>query len=117
MRNTLKAMRAGGERHPQASRPTETEAAGMKRQLATAVDFPGAPATRAEARGAAASLDALSVEVLQELVCCELGLLLPPLRGAVVAGDQPHPVQTAEVAIDERVVCLRLLGRASWFSV
>jgi hypothetical protein len=66
----------------------------------------------AGARGTAASSAGLSVEVLQELVCCELDLLVPPLRGTVVAGDQPHPVQTAEVAVDERVVRLRLLGRA-----
>jgi hypothetical protein len=45
-------------------------------------------------------------------VCCELDLLVPPLCGTVVAGDQPHPVQTAEVAVDERVARLRLLGRA-----
>jgi hypothetical protein len=45
-------------------------------------------------------------------VCCEFDLLVPPLRGTVVAGDQPHPVQTAEVAVDERVARLRLLGRA-----
>ena len=39
--------------------------------------------------GAAASSGALSVEVLQQLVRCELDLHVPPLRGAVVAGDQP----------------------------
>ena len=61
------------------------------------------------ARAAAASSGALLVEVLQELVCCELDLLVPPLRGTLVAGDQPDPVQTAEVAVDERVVRLRLL--------
>jgi hypothetical protein len=66
----------------------------------------------AEARGAAPSSGARSVEVLQELVRCELDLLVPPLRGSVVAGDQPHPVQTAEVAVDERVARLRLLGHA-----
>ncbi len=66
-----------------------------------------------EARGAAAWSGALTVEVLQKLVCCELDLLVPPLRREVVAGDQPHPVQTAEVAVDERVACLRLLGRTA----
>ena len=45
-------------------------------------------------------------------MCCELDLFVPPLRGAVVTGDQPHPVQTAEIAIDERVARLRVLGRA-----
>src|SRR6266508_4621174 len=58
-----------------------------------------------------ASSGALSVEILQELVCCKLDLLVPPLRGTVVVGDQPHPVQTAEVAVDKRVARLRLLGR------
>jgi hypothetical protein len=45
-------------------------------------------------------------------VCCKLHLLVPPLRGPVVAGDQTHPVHTAEIAVDERVARLRLLGRA-----
>jgi hypothetical protein len=42
----------------------------------------------------------------------QLDLLVPPLRGPVVAGEQPHPVQTAEVAVDKRVARLRLFGRA-----
>src|SRR6266545_6044482 len=66
----------------------------------------------ADARSAALSSGALSVEVLQKLVRCQLDLLVPPLRGTVVAGDQPHPVQAAEVAVDKRVARLRLLGRA-----
>jgi hypothetical protein len=45
-------------------------------------------------------------------VCCKLDLLVPPLRGTVVTGDQPHPVQTADVAVDKRVARLRLLVRA-----
>jgi hypothetical protein len=45
-------------------------------------------------------------------VCCKLDLLVPPLRGTVVAGDQPHPVQTAKVAINKRIAPLRLLVRA-----
>jgi hypothetical protein len=36
-------------------------------------------------------------------VCCEFDLLVPPFRGAVVAGDQPHPVQATKVAVDERI--------------
>src|SRR6266511_5241310 len=68
--------------------------------------------TRSLLNRTAASSAGLSVEVLQELVCCQLDLLVPPLRSTVVAGDQPHPVQTAEVAVDERVARLRLLGRA-----
>ncbi|SRR6266511_2183862 len=63
------------------------------------------------ARGAASS-GALSVEVLQEIVCCEFDLFVPPFRGPVMTGDQPHAVQTAKVAIDKRVTRLRLLGRA-----
>ena len=42
----------------------------------------------------------------------KLDLLVPPLRGAVMAGDQPHPVQTAKVAIHKRVARLRLLRHA-----
>ena len=44
-------------------------------------------------------------------MCCELDLFVPPLGSPVVAGDRPHPVQTAEVAVDEGVTRLRLLGR------
>jgi hypothetical protein len=65
----------------------------------------------AATRGAASS-GALSVEVLKKLVCCKLDLLVPPLPGPVVTSDQPHAVQTAEVAVDKRVARLRLLGRA-----
>src|SRR6266511_4353467 len=68
--------------------------------------------TRSLLNRTAASSAGLSVEVLQELVCCEFDLLVPPLCGTVVAGDQPHSVQTAEVAVDKRVARLRLLGRA-----
>ena len=42
----------------------------------------------------------------------ELDLLVPPLGGAVVAGDQAHPVQPPEVAVHERVARLRLVGGA-----
>ena len=42
----------------------------------------------------------------------KLDLLMPPLRGTVVAGDQPHPMHAPEVAVDERIPRLRLLGRA-----
>jgi hypothetical protein len=33
----------------------------------------------------------------------QLDLLVPPLRRAVLAGDQPHPVKPPEVAVDEGV--------------
>src|SRR5215211_7082447 len=40
------------------------------------------------------------VEQLQELVGGQLDLLMAPLGGPVVAGDDPHPVHAAEVAVD-----------------
>ena len=42
----------------------------------------------------------------------ELDVLVPPLGSPVVAGDERHPVQAAEVAIDKRVPCLRPVGGA-----
>ena len=42
----------------------------------------------------------------------EFNVLVPPLSGAVQAGDDPRPVQMAEVAVDERVPGLRLVGGA-----
>jgi hypothetical protein len=47
-------------------------------------------------------------------MCCELDLLVPPLGGTVVAGDQPHPVQTAEVAVDKRVARAFVSSGAPW---
>src|SRR6478752_1614851 len=49
------------------------------------------------------------VEVLQEIVGCQLDFLVSPLGRSVVAGDEPHPVQPAEVAVDERVPSLGLI--------
>jgi hypothetical protein len=43
----------------------------------------------AEARGAALSSGARSVVVLQELLRCELDLLVPPLRGSVEQAISP----------------------------
>ena len=37
---------------------------------------------------------------------------MPPLRGSVRAGDQPHPVDPTEVAVDEGVARLRAVLRA-----
>ena len=54
----------------------------------------------------------LPIEVLEEVVCCELDLLVTPLGCPVVAGDQPHSMHAAEVAVHERVPGLRLLGGA-----
>src|SRR5262249_34824411 len=64
---------------------------------------------------AEAMLEALRagrVEQLQELVCGELDRLVAPLGCAVVAGDDAGPVDAAEVAVDERVACLRPVVRA-----
>jgi hypothetical protein len=41
----------------------------------------------------------------------ELDVLVAPLRRPVVAGDQAHSMQAAEVAVHERVSGLRVLGR------
>ena len=105
-------------RHPSTPPAATTRARARVRRLGTtgyldAVNHrPPHASTGIAAHGAAASSGALSVEVLQELVRCELDLLVPPLRRTVLAGDQSHPVQTAEVAVDKRVARLRLLGRA-----
>jgi hypothetical protein len=65
-------------------------------------------------RGRSALPDALTlrVEVLEQLDCRKLDLLVPPLCGSVRAGDQPHPVDPTEVAIDEGVARLRAVLRA-----
>ena len=52
------------------------------------------------------------VEELEQLVRGELDLLVPPLRGAVLGGDQTGAMQAAKVAEDERVAGLRLVARA-----
>ena len=51
----------------------------------------------------------LVVEVLQQVVGGQLDRLVAPLGGAVLAGDQPHAVHAAEVAVDERVPRLGLV--------
>ena len=50
-----------------------------------------------------------SIQQLQQLVCRQLDLLVTPLGGAVDAGDQARPVQTAEVSVDEGVPRLGLV--------
>src|SRR4051794_16053112 len=52
------------------------------------------------------------VQQLQQVVGDQLDLLVPPLGRPVVAGDDPHPVHPAEVAVHERVAGLGLLVRA-----
>jgi hypothetical protein len=49
---------------------------------------------------------------LEQLDCRKLDLLVPPLCGSVRAGDQPHPVDPTEVAIDEGVAHFRAVLRA-----
>jgi hypothetical protein len=49
--------------------------------------------------GSAAAL----VEVLEEAVGGELDLLVAPFGGPILAGDQAHAVDAAEVAVDEVV--------------
>ena len=43
-------------------------------------------------------------------MCGELDRLVPPLGGAVDAGDETGPVDASEVADDERVAGLRLVA-------
>src|SRR6187397_2807907 len=54
----------------------------------------------------------LRVELLEQVVGGELDLLVAPLRGAEHAGNQPAPVKPPEVAEDEGVAGLGLVGRA-----
>ena len=49
--------------------------------------------------------------MLKELVCSKLDLLVSPLGGPVLACDQAHPMDTSEVAIDERVPSLGVIRR------
>src|SRR3954471_7177148 len=48
------------------------------------------------------------VQLLEQVVRDELDLLVTPLRGAVMAGDDPHAVQAAEVAVDKAYRALAL---------
>ena len=58
-------------------------------------------ARRRRGRSALPAALTLRVEVLEQLVCRELDLLVPRLRGSVRAGDQPHPVDPTEVAVEQ----------------
>jgi hypothetical protein len=53
-----------------------------------------------------------AVQALQQIVGGEFDVLVGPLGGPVLTGDDPHPVQTAEVAVRERVPGLGLAGGA-----
>jgi hypothetical protein len=52
------------------------------------------------------------VEVLEELMGGELDLLVSPLGGTVLAGDQTHPMDTPQVPIHECVSGLGVVARA-----
>ena len=52
------------------------------------------------------------VQELQQVVGRQLDLLVPPLGGAVQAGDQAIAVDAAKVAVDEPVAGLGLVGGA-----
>src|ERR1022692_510192 len=51
-----------------------------------------------------------AVEMLQQVMSCELNLLVAPLRGPVLACDQAHAMDAAKVPVDERIPCLGLIG-------
>jgi hypothetical protein len=53
---------------------------------------------------------ALLVEILEQVVSRKLDLLVTPLGGPEVAGDDPGPVHPAKVATDERVSRLGFVG-------
>src|SRR6266516_6625645 len=59
--------------------------------------------------GAAARLRADRVQALQQLVRRQLDLLVAPLGGAVVTGDEAHAMYPPEVSVDERVAGLGLV--------
>src|SRR6478672_5246685 len=61
-------------------------------------------------RGPIATLRGQLVQPLQEDVGGQFDLLVPPLGGPVQAGDDAHPVDAPEVAVDERVPGLGLIG-------
>jgi hypothetical protein len=48
---------------------------------------------------------------LEEVVGSELHFFVSPLGSAIAAGDEPHPVETAEVAVDEGISAFGLIGR------
>src|ERR1700712_662937 len=59
---------------------------------------------------AADALRAGVVEVLQKIVCRQFDVLVAPLGSPVLTGDEAHPVQAPEVAVDEGVAPLGLVG-------
>jgi hypothetical protein len=50
-----------------------------------------------------------SIQELQEIVRCQLDLLVPPLGGAVMARNEAGAVEAAEVSVDEGVSSLGLV--------
>ena len=88
----------GAAVEPERPRPVEREHGGAR------------ALPRAWRQGAAAGRERVALRVvqrLQEVVRRQLDLLVPPFGSTVVAGDDPHPVDPAEVAEHERVARLR----------
>jgi hypothetical protein len=50
------------------------------------------------------------VELLEKVVGCQFDVFVPPLRRAVYAGDQSGAMDSPQVAIDEGVARLRVIG-------
>src|SRR6185436_15142867 len=94
------------------SRPTsaaDSSFAGIRVSVIGASDrVTGGDDTR---RAASVGADAgLRVELLEQVVGGQLDLLVAPLRGPEHAGDQAAPMKAPEVAEDERVAGLGLVG-------
>jgi hypothetical protein len=51
------------------------------------------------------------VEVLKKVMRSELDLLVPPLGRSVLTSDQAHPMDTPEIAVDECMPGLGVIGR------
>jgi hypothetical protein len=51
------------------------------------------------------------IELLQQVVGCQLDGLVPPLAGPIDAGDQPTAVDAAQIPHHEGVPALGLVGR------
>jgi hypothetical protein len=47
---------------------------------------------------------------LEKVVGCQFDVFVPPLRRAVYAGDQSGAMDSPQVAIDEGVARLRVIG-------
>ena len=102
--------RADVRRLPPGVHVGQVRGAARPRKTGSRRSPPGSPAT--PPAEAARALAAGLVEHLEQLVGGELDLLVAPLRGPVVAGDQAGAMHAAQVAVDERVAGLGLVGGA-----